>query len=74
MKLSKMNSLFFCASICFILIFQSFSLLNAQCTGPNIIEDPEDFQWTYHPVSANNPEAYYSGTMEVKDSTFTFSI
>ena len=73
MKLSNMNSLFFRASLSFMLIFQSISLINAQCTGPNIIEDPEDFQWTYHPVSANNPEAYYSGTMEVKDSTFTFS-
>ncbi len=44
-----------------------------QCTGGNLITDPIEFQWTYHPVSATNPEAYYSGTMEVGDTTFTFN-
>ena len=55
-----------------IFLSQSF-IINAQCSGSFIIEDPEDFQWTYHPVSGTNPEAYYSGTMEVGDTTFTFS-
>lgn len=73
MKLSKNTPLFYRVSLIFILLIPSFSFLNAQCTGPNIIEDPEDFQWTYHPVTASNSEAYYSGTMEVRDSTFTFT-
>ena len=42
-----------------------------QCPTSNVINDPELFQWTYHPVSANNPEAYYSGTLEVGEATFT---
>ncbi len=36
---------------------------------PEII-DPPTFEWTYHPVTANNPEAYYSGVMEIGESTF----
>ena len=56
-----------------VFLSQSFISLS-QCTGNFIIEDPEDFHWTYHPVSATNPEAYYSGTMEVGDTTFTLSL
>jgi FtsP/CotA-like multicopper oxidase with cupredoxin domain len=44
--------------------------LSAQCPGTNTIGDPPQFQWTYHPVTANNTEAYYSGTMEVGQATF----
>ena len=55
-----------------VFLSQSFISIS-QCTGNFIIEDPEDFHWTYHPVSATNPEAYYSGTMEVGDTTFTFN-
>lgn len=47
--------------------------LNAQCLSADLISDPDDFQWTYHPVSATNPEAYYSGTMEVGETTITFN-
>ena len=49
------------------------SIVNAQCSGSNIITDPVDFQWTFHPASATNPEAYYSGTMEVGETTITFN-
>ena len=28
------------------------------------------FVWTYHPVTANNPEAYYSGVMEIGEANF----
>lgn len=45
----------------------------AQCSSANLIHDPADFQWTFHPVGPGVPQAYYSGTMEVGDTTFTFS-
>lgn len=61
------------AFLLFVLTLTIHSASNAQCNSPNQIYDPEDFQWTYHPVSATNPEAYYSGTMEVGDTTFTFN-
>ncbi len=61
-----------CFFVLGVFLSQSFISLS-QCTGNFIIEDPEDFHWTYHPVSATNPEAYYSGTMEVGDTTFTFN-
>jgi FtsP/CotA-like multicopper oxidase with cupredoxin domain len=38
--------------------------------GQTSIIDPPQFQWTYHPASANNPEAYYSGVMEFGLETF----
>ena len=41
------------------------------CPSTNVISDPSEFQWTYHPASANNPEPYYSGTMEMGEATFT---
>jgi|GEM_PF-939126 FtsP/CotA-like multicopper oxidase with cupredoxin domain len=47
--------------------------LKAQCNSSNPISNPEAFNWTYHPVSDNNPEAYYSGTIEVGQETFIFN-
>jgi FtsP/CotA-like multicopper oxidase with cupredoxin domain len=41
------------------------------CPSTNVVEDPPMFQWTYHPLSANNPEPYYSGTLEYGEATFT---
>jgi FtsP/CotA-like multicopper oxidase with cupredoxin domain len=38
-----------------------------------LISDPVPFQWTYHPVTANNPAAYYSGTLEVGEATFAIA-
>ncbi len=38
-------------------------------TGQTVV-DPPQFIWTYHPVTANNPEAYYSGVMEIGEETF----
>lgn len=54
-----------------LLCFNSF--INAQCNGTNDIMEPVEFQWTYHPVSATNSEAYYSGTMEVGEVTLTLN-
>ena len=34
------------------------------------VADPPQFVWTYHPATANNPEAYYSGVMEFGEATF----
>jgi FtsP/CotA-like multicopper oxidase with cupredoxin domain len=36
-----------------------------------VITDPPKFQWTYHPITANNPEEYYSGTLEYGEASFT---
>jgi suppressor of ftsI len=40
------------------------------CPMSNVIQDPVDFVWTYHPVSADNPEPYYSGVLEYGEATF----
>ena len=45
--------------------------LGSQCPSSNVVSDPELFQWTHHPVTANNPEEYYSGTLEIGEATFT---
>jgi suppressor of ftsI len=37
------------------------------------ITDPELFEWTYHPSSETNGDAYYSGTMEIAEATFTIA-
>ena len=50
----------------------STSASATSCPTSNVIEDPADFSWTYHPVTAGNPEAYYSGTLEIGEETFTF--
>ena len=41
------------------------SHVQGQCPGIDIVQDPEDFVWTYHPVTESNLEAYYSGLIEV---------
>lgn len=41
-----------------------------EAPATNIITDPPTFQWTHHPVTANNPEDYYSGTLEYGEETF----
>lgn len=43
------------------------------CPSTNVIADPADFVWTYHPAGANNPAPYYSGTMEVGQATFNIN-
>ncbi len=43
------------------------------CPANNVADDPAIFQWTYHPVSATNPEAYYSGELEMGAETFNIS-
>jgi len=58
-------------TICY-LAYNPFQV-SAQCSGNNFIQDPTQFQWTYHPVTTNNPVAYYSGTLEVGQATFTMN-
>jgi FtsP/CotA-like multicopper oxidase with cupredoxin domain len=41
------------------------------CPSTNVIEEPPQFQWTFHPASASNPAPYYSGTLELGEATFT---
>lgn len=40
------------------------------CPATNVIVDPPQFAWTYHPASGSNPSPYYSGTLEVGQATF----
>jgi FtsP/CotA-like multicopper oxidase with cupredoxin domain len=41
------------------------------CPSTNVIDEPPQFAWTYHPASADNPEPYYSGVLEYGEATFT---
>ena len=59
-------------SAVFLMIAASLSAF-AQCPTTNVVENPQEFQWTHHPVSANNPQAYYSGVMEVGEETFNIN-
>ena len=54
-------------------IIAVFQISAQNCPGTNLVENPEEFQWTYHPVTTNNPEAYYSGVMEVGEKTFVIN-
>lgn len=45
---------------------------NNHCTGPDVITDPPAFQWTFNPASGG-AEAYYSGTLEMGEATFTLN-
>lgn len=47
------------------------SALASPCPQTNVVQNPPIFQWTHHPVSASNPEAYFSGTLEMGEATFT---
>lgn len=38
---------------------------------PATIVDPPQFEWTYHPATAGNPEAYYSGVIEIGEANFS---
>ena len=50
------------------------SAVNAsQCPSTNVVTDPDQFQWAHHPVSADNPEAYYSGTLEMGEVTLNIN-
>lgn len=60
------NSILF---IVFLFIWSS-DRIHSQCAGTDLVQDPVDFQWTFHPVTANNPQAYYSGVLEVGEETF----
>ena len=64
-KLSKMMAMIAC-------LLTGLGTAQAQtCSSSNAVDEPPVFQWTYHPVSADNPEAYYSGELEMDASTFT---
>jgi FtsP/CotA-like multicopper oxidase with cupredoxin domain len=40
------------------------------CPIDNVATNPRIFQWEYHPVTATNPEPYYSGELEMDAATF----
>ena len=40
------------------------------CPTTNVVQNPEVFVWTHHPADGNNPEEYYSGTLEMGEATF----
>ena len=41
------------------------------CPPTNVVQNPPLFQWTHHPASPNNPEEYFSGTLEINEVTLT---
>jgi FtsP/CotA-like multicopper oxidase with cupredoxin domain len=55
-------------------VFLSFLVLAASTLSPlaaqNPVGDPPQFVWTYHPVTANNAAAYYSGVIEFGEANF----
>ena len=57
----------------FLTVLASSTVFSQTCPTTDLIEDPNDFVWTFHPVTANNPEAYYSGTMEVGEVTLNLN-
>lgn len=40
------------------------------CPTTNVIQEPPQFAWTFHPASGATP-AYFSGTLEMGEATFT---
>lgn len=62
----------FIFSLSIFLLFPSLTRAS-QCPSSNVITDPPQFQWTHHPVSASNLQAYYSGTLEMGESTFSIN-
>ena len=52
------------------LLIPAFAANASHCPA-NEICNPADFNWTYHPVTALNPEPYYSGTLEYGKVTLT---
>jgi FtsP/CotA-like multicopper oxidase with cupredoxin domain len=40
------------------------------CPTTDVIQDPPQFVWTFHPASGSTP-AYFSGTLELGEATFT---
>ncbi|HEU0035963.1 MAG TPA: multicopper oxidase domain-containing protein [Kofleriaceae bacterium] len=39
------------------------------CPATNVIADPPQFQWTFHPASPTNPTPYFSGILEYGQAT-----
>lgn len=57
------------ALLCFC--FSSVQAQTTECSGSNVIANPQPFNWTFHPVTEGNPDPYYSGTLEMSEATFT---
>ncbi|MFY8275409.1 multicopper oxidase domain-containing protein [Pseudoalteromonas sp. SSDWG2] len=55
-----------------LISFSGWSLAS-QCPASNVVLDPPVFEWTHHPVSAANPEEYYSGTLEMGEASFVIN-
>ena len=60
----------FGAIVGFVCVGVNAPTLAQNCPGGNLVVDPPPFVWTYHPASPQNPEPYYSGTMEIGEATF----
>jgi FtsP/CotA-like multicopper oxidase with cupredoxin domain len=58
------------ASLCLLC---ATGALASVCPTTNVIQDPPIFQWTHHPVTGNNLEEYYSGTLEMGEVTLTIA-
>lgn len=56
-----------------LLVACAASVSASPCPTTNVVQDPTLFQWTHHPVTTNNPEEYYSGTLEMGEATFTIA-
>jgi FtsP/CotA-like multicopper oxidase with cupredoxin domain len=52
-----------------LVLFTPLLASASQCPSSNVVNDPPLFQWTYHPASADNLNAYYSGTLEMGSAT-----
>ncbi|MDH3903274.1 MAG: multicopper oxidase domain-containing protein, partial [Xanthomonadales bacterium] len=56
-----------------LLSLAATSSLASQCPSDNVVINPILFEWTHHPVSENNLEEYWSGTLEMGEATFTIN-
>lgn len=73
-KMNVITAMLAVGTMTFSLAFLISSTAQAStCPSNNVITDPADFVWTYHPAGGGNAEPYYSGTMEVGEQTFTIN-
>jgi FtsP/CotA-like multicopper oxidase with cupredoxin domain len=49
------------------------SAYGSTCPTTDVVQNPPLFQWTHHPASGNNPEAYFSGTLEMGEVTLAIA-
>lgn len=47
-----------------------FTATASQCPASNVVTNPTIFVWKHHPVTADNLQEYYSGTLEMGEASF----